>query len=60
MARFVAPLAIITYIAAGFLTGGHYFNHRCSDSYVCDIDATMAGTFWPVYWSGRGAIEVTK
>lgn len=52
------------YIAAAFLTGGYYSNHRCdSPPYTqtqCFLQSALTGAFWPAYWGGRAAIEVTK
>lgn len=33
-------------------------NPRANDLF--GFDSFMAGAFWPVYWGGKAAIEVTK
>jgi hypothetical protein len=57
--------AVSIYAAGAFLTGAHYTNHRCDEielrvAYQCGKSGVIAGAFWPAYWAGRGAIEVTK
>lgn len=55
-----------SYAAAAFLTFGVAYN-ECAQSNqtpysysVCRLGAGMTGVVWPIYWAGRGAIEVTK
>lgn len=59
MGKTVASIVAVYFVGA-FLTGGYYFNHRCGDSVLCDMQSISTGMFWPVYWSGRASIEVTK
>lgn len=57
-------LAIAVYIAAAFLTGGYYANHRCEEGRwkltSCGFDSVAAGYIWPAYWAARGALVVTR
>ncbi len=57
-------IAATIYLIGAFLTGGYYANHRCSAyqeaSNICGFDATLTGMLWPLYWSGRASLEVTK
>lgn len=59
-----AVLFLACYLAAAFLTGGHYVNHRCTASEIkygaCGPQGITVGMFWPAYWAGRAALEVTK
>lgn len=56
-----APIIIAVYLAGAFLTGGYYWNHRADQSREGDAFAAVyAGMCWPIYWSARGAIQITK
>ncbi len=55
--------ALLLYFVVANLTGAHYSNHRCDttlSSPSCGFEAVYVGGFWPLYWSSRVAIEVTK
>ena len=52
---------LAVYIITASLTGGYYFNHRCTGpEQFCSFEATYAGLFWPIYWLARFGLEVTK
>lgn len=57
----------IAYVVAGFLTFGYVFNQfNCTSSSaplcVADrgVSSVLSGAIWPIYWGGKGAIEVTR
>ncbi len=56
----IAALVLAAYVSVGFLTGGHYYNHRCGDSVLCTADSVAAGWLWPAYWAGRGSVYITR
>lgn len=60
--------AVLVYLFVAFMTFGHVFN-----SFDCEtpelgwscrgdrqVGSVLSGAFWPVYWGGAAAIEVTK
>lgn len=55
----VPALAMAAYLLAAFLTGGYYANHRLG-LYELPMTSAYAGAFWPAYWAGRLALEVTR
>lgn len=58
-------LLFIVWIVGWFLTFGWEYNRygEC-ETHVCHFDRAMSSVFkgwaWPIYWTGRAAIEVTK
>ena len=62
-----SAIVIITYIAIGFLTFGHVYNTALKNTEHCGPrpgeafdNSVFAGIFWPIYFSGKIAIAVTK
>lgn len=72
--RAILIAASVAYGLGGFWTFGHLFNQRwCGEVVETNIDHGTtytirrgcaepigAGILWPIYWSGRAAIEVTR
>lgn len=50
------------YYCVAYLTGAYYFQHRCdfAKSAACELEGGFVGVTWPLYWSGRAALWVTK
>jgi hypothetical protein len=58
--HFFALIAVLYFIAAN-LTGGYIYNKRCDqDSYSCPLESVYGGAGWPIYWSARAGLAVTK
>lgn len=69
MSRITIIAAVSAYLVATLLTFGYGVNRECE--YMsgqgwrvgcnwADHNATWMSPFWPLYWAGRAAIEVTK
>ena len=58
--QFYTAAAVLYFIAAN-LTGGYIYNKRCDQgSYQCPIESIYGGAAWPLYWTARAALQITK
>ncbi len=66
---FFYTVGVLAYFAAGFLTFGNHWNTECQPREVtltpyhlgnCRLAAASTVIIWPVYWSAKLAIEVTR
>lgn len=54
-------IILIAYILAGFYTFGYVGNRYAKDANdPAWGGAAAAGAAWPIYWLGKGSIELTK
>lgn len=60
MRRTVVAVWVTCYLVCAMLTGAHYFNHRFEGYGWQGGQSVVAGAGWPLYWSGRVALAVTK
>lgn len=52
-------MVVFCYYVIALLTGSHYYNHRAAGDRD-GIPSVLAGFVWPLYWSGRAALWITK
>lgn len=64
-----AAIGFVVYLSGFWLTFGWHYNRPdpvClyGNALICqtnnEMGAVLKGVFWPGYWTGRLAIEVTK